>query len=142
MFDYELYYIFAIVTTTLSLVAYMLIRDIIWSIARCDIGDTSLKSMEIKKNKNFSMSYLSNYITAYKKQYIFWMKVKKIYEIGELAWLIIYLLIPLANCDLTWPFNINYAQAGICFFVMRIQFDSDRLTKYDIIRLKNLKNNH
>ena len=139
MFDYELYYIFVVVTTPLILVSYMLIRDMIWSIARCDIGDIALESMEIKKNKNFSMSYLSNYIIVYKKQYIFWMKVKRFYEIGELVWLIIYLLLPLAKCDLTWPFNINYAQAGICFFVMRIQSDSGRLTKYDIIRLKKSK---
>ena len=135
MVDNRLYYTFAIVLFLYHIVAYLLfIRNIIWSIARCDIGDTALKSMEIKKNKNFSMSYLSNYITVHKKQYIFWMKIKRLYAIAELIIFLIYLILPMTNCILRWPFIIYVTQSFILIFIIFFQFDLDRETKYDRIR--------
>lgn len=139
MMDRELYYVFAIVALLFFIGTYTLIRDIIWSIAMCDIGVTTLTSMELKKNKNFSMSYLSNYITTHKKQYMFWMKVKRLYVVTELIWLLMYLLLPLTICNLIYPFYINFAQAVICFFVIQFQFDFSRNTKYDRIRLGKFK---
>lgn len=139
MVDNRLYYTLAIFLFLYHIAAYAFIRRIIWSIARCDINKRTLKSKEIKNAKNISMSYLSNYITIYKKQYIFWMKIKRLYAIAELIIFLIYLILPMTNCILRWPFIIYVTQSSILIFIILFQFDLNRETKYDRIRKGKLK---
>ena len=140
MIDFRLYYVFAIVTFLFYMGTYALIRGIIWSIAGCSIGKKTRRSQPFKESKNITMSYLSPYITEYRKQFCFWMKVKLLYVIFELILLIVYLLLPLSGCNLTWPFAINIIQSFAFFIVIGAQYDVNRNTKYDRTRSEGTKN--
>ena len=116
--------------------SYMLLREIIWSIAMCNTNKRTRRSDEFKSKRNISMSYLSEYITRFKKQYYFWMKVKRVYVISQAIWLPIYLSIPLFTGELIWSCVFNMVQSIIPAILLLVQFDTDRCTKYDRYRRK------
>ena len=131
MIDYGLYYIFAIVTLLFSIGSYVLLRGIIWSIAICNISKTTYKSAKFKCKKNVSMSYLSDYITHFRKQYYFWMGAKRFFVIFQLIWSFVYVFLPLCTWNLIWSFAFNIIQAFIFFILISAQYDANRNTKYD-----------
>ena len=131
MIESELYYIFAIVSLLFSIGSYALLRGIIWSIALCNIGKNTYKSAKFKRNKNISMSYLSDYITHFRKQYYFWMKAKRLFVIFQLIWFFVYVFFPLFTDNLIWSFAFNIAQSFVLFVLISAQYDVNRNTKYD-----------
>ena len=134
MISYTSYYIAALATVLIFAAGYWFLRGIIWSIAKCNINKKTCRSVEFKSQKNISMSYLSAYITRFHRQYCFWMKVKRLYVIFQITWLFVYLLLPLSNCNLIWPFVFNLGQSYILFALIGVQYDTNRNTKYDRFR--------
>lgn len=128
------YYWCTLITLMCFAMSYMLLREIIWSIAMCNTNKRTRRSDEFKSKRNISMSYLSEYITRFKKQYYFWMKVKRVYVISQAIWLPIYLSIPLFTGELIWSCVFNMAQSIIPAILFLAQFDTDRCTKYDRYR--------
>ena len=131
MIESELYYIFAIVSLLFSMGNYALLRGIIWSIALCNIGKRTYRSAEFKSKKNISMSYLSDYITHFRKQYYFWMRAKRFFVIFQFIWFFVYVFLPLFTDNLTLPFVFNIAQSFVLFVLIGVQYDVNRNTKYD-----------
>lgn len=130
------YYWCTLITLMCFVMSYMLLREIIWSIAMCNTNKRTRRSDEFKSKRNISMSYLSEYITRFKKQYYFWMKVKRVYVISQAIWLPIYLSIPLFTGELIWSCVFNMVQSIIPDILLLVQFDTDRCTKYDRYRRK------
>lgn len=131
MIESELYYIFAIVSLLFSIGSYALLRGIIWSIALCNIGKSTYKSAKFKSQKNVSMSYLSDYITHFRKQYFFWMRAKRFLVIFQFIWFFVYVFLPLFTDNLVWSFAFNIAQSFALFVLISAQYDVNRSTKYD-----------
>ena len=131
MIESELYYIFAVVSLLFTIGSYALLRGIIWSIALCNIGKSTYKSVKFKHKKNISMSYLSEYITHFRKQYYFWMRVKRFLVIFQFIWFFIYVFLPLFTDNLTLSFAFNIAQSFVLFVLISAQYDVNRNTKYD-----------
>lgn len=102
----------------------------------CNTNKRTRRSDEFKSKRNISMSYLSEYITRFKKQYYFWMKVKRVYVISQAIWLPIYLSITLFTGELIWSCVFNMVQSIIPAILLLVQFDTDRCTKYDRYRRK------
>lgn len=100
----------------------------------CNTNKRTRRSDEFKSKRNISMSYLSEYITRFKKQYYFWMKVKQVYVISQAIWLPIYLSIPLFTGELIWSCVFNMVQSIIPAILLLVQFDTNRCTKYDRYR--------
>ena len=130
------YYWCTLITLMCFVMSYMLLREIIWSIAMCNTNKRTRRSDEFKSKRNISMSYLSEYTTRFKKQYYFWMKVKRVYVISQAIWLPIYLSIPLFTGELIWSCVFNMVQSIIPAILLLVQFDTDRCTKYDRYRRK------
>lgn len=133
--DIKTYYVMVIPLVISFLSCYWLISEIIWSIVKCNINKRTIRSAELKKSRNISMSYLSEYISIFYRQYVFWMKIKFIYVVVESVWLLIYVLLPLFVETLQLPFYANIVLTFLptCFVVF--QFDAYHNTKFDRYRL-------
>lgn len=124
------------------LIGYLFIRHIIWSIVWCEKGGKYNKLSKLKRGigiiQRITMRYLSPEINHYKRPYLFWMNVKKAFIIAESIAISIYIL-----CMFLWQVSIVVeiimilinAQAFLLVLLMRFQFDINRNTKYDRIRI-------
>lgn len=134
MIESELYYIFAVVSLLFTIGSYALLRGIMWSIALCNIGKSTYRSAKFKSKKNISMSYLSDYIIHFRKQYDFWMRAKRFFVIFQFIWFFVYVFLPLFIDNLTLAFAFNIVQYVVFFVLISAQYDVNRNTKYDRFR--------
>ena len=136
--------ILALILTNLA--NYFQIRKIIFSIAHCDKGGKYSKLIKITQNQSIlskiNMKYLFQYTSIHKKQFIFWYRFKLCFVILEFIFTlgfiacVIFRNIAFSNLFIT----ITIAQSFGCFFILAIQFDTNRDTKYDSHRLKKRRN--
>ena len=140
MISKQSYYIMAIPSVILFFSCYRAIRDIIWSIAKCNISKRTLRTEEFKSIKTISMSYLSRYIRIFHKEYLFWMIFKSIYVSFESIWLVIYGCLPKFIDKFEIPFYINLLQTFVLSSIIVFQFDLNRNTKFDRYLLKKRPN--
>ena len=123
-------------------VGYIFIRCMIWSIVWCEKGGKYNRLIKLKKNvsipRRITMNYLISQTTIYRKEYLFWMKVKSVFVIAEAVVTILY-IIGMFLWQLSVVIEIIMilitAQAFLLAFLMRFQFDFHRHSKYDRIRI-------
>lgn len=129
------------------LVGYFFVRNVIWSIVWCDKGGKYNSLMKLKKDislgDRISMKYLEQYTYLHKKEFNFWMCIKKVYVILEFVFLIVYCLL----C-LYWQMSVYIEifmiviilQGVLVCLIFMFQTDTNRNTKYDRVRLNKRKN--
>lgn len=142
-FSKSFFRIFLFIIVLVDLFNYYMIRDIIWSIAWCDRGGKYNAMKKIKQNETvfskIKMGYLLKYTNIHKREFIFWTKIKLLFEIFELIFLVSYIVCMFYKdslfCDIVKIIVI--VQAFICFFILVFQSDINRQTKYDRLRRNN-----
>ena len=137
--DTQMYYGMLAVIVLINLFTYFLIRQIIWSIVRCECGKRyrSLRKRKLQYSffQRMTQQGFGDRITTNQKALAFWLAVKRLH-IGLVALL-------LCIGFITWCFS--WQMIYMCSFfgisslfgiIIMLQFDVNRDTKYDRMRRK------
>lgn len=120
---------------------YFALRNLLWSIVWCDKKGKYRSLRKLQCNKSIleiiKMDYLLIHTTEHKKNFAFWLKIKKIYIHLEFLLLIIYFILCIVflndmNCE--WFIIPIVFQSVVLSLVFVFQTDIHRDTKYDRIR--------
>lgn len=137
--------VYLAVAILLGIGSYFFSREIIWSIVWCD--KRSKKNITVAKLKlgsyfisHIRMTYLEKHLKDYKKEFSFWLRMKTVFVLCEIVFIILYLVFSLAKLKGWWIVAIaTLAQSFIWLFIFAFQFRHEFLTKYDLIRLNYKK---
>ena len=128
---------------------YHTIRCVLWSIVWCEKGvrHQDRKKKRLKARQSFvekmKMEYLLQHLEKHQKDFLFWLKVKKVYVWVEgVLWLVSFV-----GCFFTWheavrKFLLFVIYHHIILFVVSLFFYFNRETKYDRIRKNNTRRRH
>ncbi|MBR6951394.1 MAG: hypothetical protein IKH56_06655 [Oscillospiraceae bacterium] len=132
-------------------VSYLLIRDILWSIVRLNIGGKLKKIKNLKKAirkeepflHRITMQCLIKYVSTCQKEFYFWKRIKTVFSVVEfiieLAYYLVFTTAIITEEKTASIVNLVFLiQSSLIFLVLRIQFGIDgHNTKYDKKRMKN-----
>ncbi len=140
--------IFLLVITLLNIFNYYEMRDILWSIIWLNIGGKSRKLTQFKKTvsvnesifSRISMHYLIKYVEKCRDDFVFWLKLKRIFACVTSVLEITYFILKLCrdNIRLFYYFDgFLIIQVILTIIILRFQYEfNSRLNKYDRKRMK------
>ncbi len=134
---FENYYLGLFALVVINSTTYWFIREMIVSIVWCEIGG-KYKKLKSYLSCNIINKILQNYdiiIIKYKKQFLFWIRLKRIYVFVEFVMTVLFMLSVELFKSLILCNSILLQSLIICFVII-FQFDSKKNTKYDRLRMK------
>ena len=130
----------------MNAISYWFMRCVIISIAWLEIRGKINRITKLKSGvplwDRITMQYLSAYVTRHQKELRFWFVVKRGFTAVEISLTVLYGVLaflgflPDASAAIC---RIILIQSGIIAAIMCFQFDIERNTKYDRMRIRKQK---
>ena len=129
---------FLLVMLLLNLFSYYMLRVMIESIVWCDKGGKYNSLAKLKKSVAFfermKMNYLEQYTHSHRKNFLFWLRCKRIFVIVELLFTLVYVLFVFLikfHVFFRWGLAFIYLQSFLFSVILFFQTNVHRNTKYD-----------
>ena len=148
-FNFSRFVGFFLVYVIFFFLGYFFLRDLLWSIVWCDKKGKKRSLKKLRQNRSFieriKMDYLGDFVKEHKRDFNFWITIKKIYVVIETVlfgfyFVFSYFILKGYSCKfLVYSINFIVFQAIAFCFVIGSQVIG-RETKYDRIRLQRKHN--